>query len=261
MSKKLVQIGRREHRIVYESEGDIPLLDMELPRPIESLHQIEITSRCNLRCVYCPSPNLGRPKVDMSEDHFMRAMEWVSYLVKRGTQIELNLAGIGESTLHPDFVRFVAIARETVGPDIAVTLATNGITMTEELARKLAPSRPSLWVSLHRPEKAGPAIQILKKHGLYIGSSSHPATEGNSWAGQVEWEDTQTFSSACQWIRNGFAMAMADGRVTSCCIDASGSGVIGHLDDAVPTVKTRPYNLCKTCHQHIRIKGVNQRGT
>src|ERR1044072_6043239 len=89
------------------------------PRPIESIHQIEISSRCNLRCVYCPSKDLdkpvadcgsGREKVDISMAHFERALEWAQQMHVRGTQGELALPGLGEALLHSDFVDFVRLA-------------------------------------------------------------------------------------------------------------------------------------------------------
>jgi len=93
MSNTLVHLRRQlKYKIAYGAVSEIPVLDIPMPRKIESLHQIELSSRCNLRCVYCPSPKLQRPKVDMSEEHFLRALEWVDYLVKRGTQIEINMA-------------------------------------------------------------------------------------------------------------------------------------------------------------------------
>jgi hypothetical protein len=257
----------------YEKIRDIPYLDLEFPRGLQSMHQIEITSRCNLRCVYCPSHKMPKAKdvahlpqvyrtrngfreqLDMTEAHFRRALEWATHFIKRGTQIELNLAGIGESTMHPQFIDFVRLAREAVGNEVAITLATNGLLVTEEMARGIQPYTPQVWVSLHRPEKAGPAIQILKRHGLYVDKSDHPATSSNNWGGQVDWSHTQEFETACLWQRHGFVMAMADGRITSCCLDAKGTGVIGHLDDAIPTVKQKPFDLCQTCHQHIRCKG------
>jgi len=32
--------------------------------PFQQIHQIEITSRCNLRCKYCVHPHMERAKVD-----------------------------------------------------------------------------------------------------------------------------------------------------------------------------------------------------
>ena len=214
--------------------------------PIRSIHQVELTSRCNLRCRYCPSPNLKRPKVDMAENVFARCLELALRCVVRGSQRELNLAGIGESTLHPRFAEYVARAREALGFSVDLTMATNGILITDELARKLKPHRPRIWVSLHRPEKAGPAIMILKKHGLLAGVSADPSIAAINWAGQVEWH-TSHGEMTCAWIKTGRAFVMADGRISTCCLDASGAGVVGTVFDDLDKLRLRPYDLCEPC--------------
>lgn len=226
--------------------------------PITSLHQIELTSRCNLRCRYCPSPHLGREKMDMSAGTFDACLNWAAYFSKRGTQRELNLAGIGESTLHPNFAAMVLRARKVLGWDIALTMATNGILVTEELAQEIAPAKPLIWVSLHRPEKAGPAVEILRKYGLCAGVSADPSIAANDWAGQVKWFNSAA-PMACPWVTGGRVFAMADGRVSPCCIDASGCGVIGTVFDDVSRMATRPYELCRTCAQHLAIPEYDQR--
>lgn len=236
-----------------------PQLHIQLPRPINSVHQIEITSRCNLKCSYCPSPNLGRPKVDMSIETFQRALKWVKHYVSVGTQKELNLAGIGESTIHPRFIEMLGLARDVVGDDVKIIFATNGIQITDEQVAAMEPYHPEVWVSLHQPKKAAEAVSLYRKYGLLKGFSIDPSTNANDWAGQVKWKTDFPGSMACQWLRGGWVMVMADGRITTCCLDATGDGVIGHVDDIIDSLQSKPWSLCKGCHQEIAIIGHNQR--
>ena len=228
--------------------------------PIRSLHQIEITSNCNLRCVYCPSPNLGRPKVDMDRPTFMRALEWVRHLVDAGTQGELNLAGIGESTLHPNLVEYIGFAREAIGWRRKLHFATNGLLMTRELAKAIEPWKPSVAVSMHRPEKAKGAIDALREFGLLEGAAADAATNAVDWAGQVEWGlTTQNLGSPCDWSHQGWIAVLADGRLSSCSMDASGIGVVGHVNEPIGSVRGKPYELCKACHMDVGFDGWRDR--
>jgi len=119
---------------------------------LREIHQIEITSRCNLKCVYCPSYKLPRPKLDMTREHYEQALDWAKFFQAQGTQTELNLAGIGESTLHPNFVEYLWLARQKLGPKQVLLFATNGLLMTDALAKEIQPLEPRVYVSMHRPE-------------------------------------------------------------------------------------------------------------
>ena len=228
--------------------------------PIKSLHQIELSSQCNLRCVYCPSQTLQRPKIDMDEATFLRSLEWVKHYRMAGTQGELNLAGTGESTLHPRLVEYAALARKALGTTQRLLFTTNGLLITEELADALMPTGIKVFVSLHRPEKAGPAINILRDRGMFIGASADPSLSSVDWAGQVEWETTtEAFGSQCDWRKQGWVMVLSDGRMTTCCFDADGSGVIGNVNDEIGSVVGKPYRLCKTCHMDVGFEGWRDR--
>lgn len=228
--------------------------------PLRSLHQIEVTSHCNLRCVYCPSPNLGRPKLHMERSTFLRALEWVKRFVATNSQGELNLAGIGESTMHPDFVEYVKLAREALGWEQRICFATNGLLMTREMAAQLAPYKPTVWVSMHRPEKAKGAIDALREFGLLESPSCDAAYAAVDWARQVDWKFTaDTFGDACPWKKRGWAFVLADGRISTCCFDADGSGVVGHVNDEIGSVSGKPYRLCKDCHQDVGVEGFRDR--
>ena len=50
---------------------------LQYPRPLGAIHQIEITSRCNLRCLYCPHSKMKRAKEDMTGEIFRAAMDEV----------------------------------------------------------------------------------------------------------------------------------------------------------------------------------------
>jgi hypothetical protein len=218
---------------------------------LAAIHQIEMTSHCNLRCRYCPSPHLARSKVHMTEEHWRKALSWAVRFNARSPQAELNLAGIGESTIHPEFVRFTHLAREAL-PNTQLTLATNGLTMTRELAQELGKARIATWVSLHRPEKAGPAVELLREVGVLCGVSADPSVAAMNWAGQVDWHNSAP-SRECMWVKEGRAFVMADGRVSRCCLDATGEGVFATLDDDLARFATSPYSLCRTCDQDVGV--------
>lgn len=161
---------------------------------------------------------------------------------------ELNLAGIGESTMHPEFVDFLFLARERM-PNTVLLLASNGLLMTNELAKAIAPTGVHVFISLHRPEKAGPAIEACKRYGILAGISGDPSIAATDWAGQVKWHvSTQLKGAPCPWVRNGRLMVMSDGRITRCSFDSTADDVLGSVWDDVTQIETSPYKLCESCH-------------
>lgn len=217
--------------------------------PIKCVHQIEITSRCNLKCRYCPSYRLPRPKMDMEPETWHKSLAWAARLNATSRHNELNLAGIGESTLHPMFVEWVHEARQAMGPWCRIVLATNGLLMDDAMAQAIAPARPDVYVSLHRPEKAMPAVEACKRAGILSGVSCDGAVQAVDWAGQIDWPVTTTESGKdCDWTTDGKVVVFADGRVSRCCFDASGAGVICTIDDDLTQFAHSPYSLCDTCH-------------
>lgn len=229
------------------------------PRPVTQLHQIEITSHCNLKCVYCPSPIMpglrGQAPSMMARATFTRALEWAVHFDRQGTQGELALTGIGESLLHPDFLPMLREVRAAL-PRTFLTLSTNGLLLTEAIAAVMAECRLALWVSLHVPlAKIQPAIALAQKHGILHGVNAAAATASFNWAGQLKAGGTDWPVSApkipCAYLRDGWAVVLVDGRITTCCLDASGAGVVGHVDGAVGQAHIAPYSLCGACHMTI----------
>lgn len=188
----------------------------------------------------------------MAAEPFQRALHWVRYFSSRGTQGELNLAGIGESTMHPEFVRNVFLAREALHPKSSLMLATNGLLMDDAMAQAIAPSGIRVWVSLHRPERAGPAVEALRRAGILAGVSNDPSVAAISWAGQVDWHRSAP-RGPCPWVRGGYAFIMADGRVSRCSLDASGIGVFATVSDDLSRFATSPYALCRNCEQDVGV--------
>lgn len=231
---------------------------MNYPRPVRDIHQIELTTRCNLKCHYCPHfPELPRKKEDMSWEDFEQALKLVEFFVRQGTQAELSLTGIGESLLHPRFVEMVAACRNVIGFSRRLTVTTNGIVLTEELCRNLAAFKPSVFVSLHRPEKAAFAIDAAKRHGIFAGRNTAFADSSFDWAGyQQNWTPIRSAPKiACEYLRSGWAVVLVDGRVATCCLDADGSSVIGSIWDDPDKLALAPWGNekvgCKACHMEV----------
>jgi radical SAM protein with 4Fe4S-binding SPASM domain len=95
-------------------------------RPLLSL--VELTLRCNLRCVHCGS-SAGRPRRDeLTVEELERVVDELAGLGGR----ELVLLG-GEPLLHPAWERLCRRARDR---GLAPLLITNGMLLDDDVARR-----------------------------------------------------------------------------------------------------------------------------
>lgn len=176
------------------------------------------------------------------------ALAWASFYDARGAQHALNLTGIGESLLHPELPEVVRRAREAL-PTCDILFSTNGIGLTDETCALLAEHRVGLSVSLHRPEKASKAMELAQRHGILLGSHTAFVELSHDFAGNVEWT-TRSAPRPCEYLNGGWITVMVDGRISTCCLDAGGVGIIGHVSERerMSTLTVEPFSLCDTCH-------------
>lgn len=227
------------------------------PRPVREVHQLELTTRCNLRCHYCPSPKKLRPHEDMTWNTFEASLALVDYYVRQGTQTELSLTGIGEAVLHPRFLEMVERSREAIGWERQLVITTNGLLFDDAMCAALAPLRPAVFISLHRPERAALAVVAAKKHGIFAGTNEAFVTSAFDWAGvQTNWTPMVSAPRIkCEYLRSGWAVILVDGRIATCCLDADGSSAVGTVWDDPEKLMLRPWGDekkgCQACHMSI----------
>ncbi len=227
---------------------------------ISTINSIEISSLCNLKCQYCPASAQKeyRDVGLMDMETFKRAIIWVQYFADRGTQLELNLFGVGEPLLNPQIAEFVRIARVHVPMSREVHLNTNGIFMTREMGLKLKDAGiSSIDITGHDPYHSAKTIRILRDLGIPGQLSIDPIVRPNDWAGQVDWFESE-FRYDCPWIYRGQVMVMSDGSVTVCCIDAFAKGVLGSVKDDLAELEVEAFELCKSCHHDVPERIVNE---
>lgn len=193
---------------------------------------------------------MQRAKIDMTREIFERALLWVDHFRRQAwsNQTELSLTGIGEALLHPDFIDYLAMTRAVFSGELL--FSTNAVEITDEICRALKRYDVTTYVSLHRPEVAGPAIAKLKKHGVRGHVNTGFATSALNWAGTVEWEVTAP-RTECRYLKDGWGTVLSDGSMTTCCMDSEGLGIVGHVNDEIGSLALKPYQLCDTCHLKV----------
>jgi hypothetical protein len=185
----------------------------------------------------------------MSWETFERTLEHVAYYVEKGTQGEVSLTGIGEAILYPRFIEALFRVREVIGAR-NIVLATNGVAMTAGIAEVLAKLRVITFVSTHRPEKAGPAWEMLKKAGGVGGLNTAFVDSSIDWAGQVKWHASAPVHE-CTYLNAAWAVVRQDGSVNACCMDAHSKYKLASVWDELGSLMTRPIGLCSNCHLKI----------
>lgn len=216
-----------------------------------TINSIELSSRCNYECEYCPAKEQGKYRNigSMTLKTFNKALEFVRYFSVKGTQRELNLFGVGEPLLNVNLIEMVKLARENLSANKPVHLNTNGQLMTEQIANDLDNYLDQLDITAHKPRDAIKAYQICRGHKYKLGMSIDFLIRYNNWAGQVDWFESEEHYE-CPWLKNGQAFIMSNGDISTCCFDAFAKGIIGNVYQSKPwELNVTPFELCKTCHQ------------
>jgi Radical SAM superfamily len=221
---------------------------------ISTIHQVELSSRCNLACSYCPHPGLRREKADMTMETFEHVIYWAQVLGGP----ELSFTGMGEAMLNPLFCDMLRQARIEL-PNVWFLLGTNGLLLThrkhneraDELLTALRECAVTVFVSTHRPEIAGEAIENGVKAGVDVKMNTHFVDSGFNWAGQVEWHGIAAPRTECQYLRQGWGTVLQDGSVVNCCMDAHGLHPMGNVRDDLMNMIVKPIPLCEHCHLRI----------
>lgn len=119
------------HKLMYHPHRVSKWLSGDTTYPIYA--EISLTSACPYRCIYC-APNFFldyKPEyIDTDTLKFT-----LNNMAECGVKAVM-FGGEGEPTMHKDFADIVKFAKE-VGLDVSLT--TNGLLYTEELARKTLP--------------------------------------------------------------------------------------------------------------------------
>lgn len=103
-----------------------------LARPRFDWVQIEVTTRCNARCVYCPRTvaQAAWPEADLDTALFRR-------LLPQLATPYLHLQGWGEPLLHP---RLTTMVRAAVAAGLRVGTTSNGVLLDAAMAEALVAS-------------------------------------------------------------------------------------------------------------------------
>ena len=226
---------------------------------IQTINTIELTNDCNLRCKYCIQPLLdagGRKREIMSNDVFYKSLELLKVLCDRGTQQEVNLNGNGESTLDPDLPERIRATKDIMG-NRCVRICTNGVNMTYNMARKLKDSGLDLCdVSIHDPYHARRCVQIFNEVGMKGVVNVSVISAPHNWAGQLPGEHCCKFvvqGVPCTPLAAGYAYIQSNGNISPCCFDYRDLGTFANVfDDDVLEAESKPYELCRDCHQIIK---------
>jgi len=222
---------------------------------ITTINTIELSSKCDNSCVYCCAPvqHKYRKTGFMDWATFGAAIDWVNHYAKKGTQQELNLMGVGESTLHPELIEMVRYAKTHLPFKQVLHISTNGNTLTPDMAQALKTAGITrMHVSGHKPRSIARALRILADANIPTNYSVDFMTRPNNWAGQVDWFESRD-SYPCPWLHNGQVAIFSNGNIVRCCIDAFEKGVLGTIDDDLTKIDVVPFELCETCHQTVPV--------
>jgi MoaA/NifB/PqqE/SkfB family radical SAM enzyme len=118
---------------------------LRLHRPISQLAKVyvEPTSRCNLACRTCIRNAWEEPQGDMSAATWDRVL---SSLKGLPSHPEVFFGGFGEPLAHPNILNMIEQVKPLAS---SVELITNGMLLTEEVARRLIQlDLDVLWISV-----------------------------------------------------------------------------------------------------------------
>ncbi len=96
---------------------------------------IEITSKCNMDCVFCPYGVLKRPKQHMNDEYVLKILDELILLKSIGYDIPpVTFHCLGEPLLNSNLNKYMSICDEN---DIQYWLVTNGLLLNKNKCKDL----------------------------------------------------------------------------------------------------------------------------
>jgi MoaA/NifB/PqqE/SkfB family radical SAM enzyme len=146
---------------------------------------VEITNKCNLNCSTCMRNVWDVDYGYISDQVFERIL---SGFDERAEKPEIFIGGYGEPLFHPNVLRLIEQAKKR---GYRVSLITNGILLTEDVARKLIALRlDMLWVSLdgasaecYADVRLGDMLPVVLKNLAYLRSLKYRQFGLSLWSG------------------------------------------------------------------------------
>lgn len=123
---------------------------------------IELTSRCNLKCEMCYQQHIQEKRMDMSEHIFKK-------IVDEGTQESLcsmKLQSRGESLLHKKILELLAYAKNKGVIDVHIT--TNGLLLKDDTIKGLIDNGLDLLIISYDDEHAAAATMKKSDYTAFL---------------------------------------------------------------------------------------------
>ncbi len=146
---------------------------------------VELTNQCNLSCSTCMRNVWDVRYGNMSDRTFERILTGLEGCAEKP---EIFLGGYGEPFSHPRLLHLVQLAKER---GHRVSLITNGILLTEEVARRLIDLKlDMLWVSMdgasaecYADVRLGDMLPVVLKNLTYLRSMKYRRFGLSLWSG------------------------------------------------------------------------------
>ena len=215
------------------------------------IYQVELSSRCNMQCSYCPHPVMQREQGAMSAEVLAACLKRV---VRQGSY-PLVLHHFGEPLLHPELrSRLLQIA----DAGLPIMFSTNGLLLDEswDVLRSI-PATIYTRISVHQ-WASGPVPAYLDAIGQWRsrakGTNIRIASAGNvnqeqfSFHKWTEGDSDAWDARKCIFIRENLGVVLWNGDIATCCADHEGvTASLNILDPDCDARVSALWPACATC--------------
>tara|TARA_R110001606_G_scaffold16810_1_gene66622 strand:+ start:80 stop:823 length:744 start_codon:yes stop_codon:yes gene_type:complete len=233
-------------------------------------YQIELTSRCDATCSYCPHGTMSRKKKDITPDIFEQAIKlldrenlWTNF----GMPI-VELHSFGEGLLMKEKLFYYLDRMKE--EEIPWSLSSNGILLSQnpQMDKKLLSYDGVLEISIENTnrlvsldEKVNRINSFLKLHEevnskliIYLIVFDHDfdfsriygSNYRRSYYGKHTWGENDEGGSNCDFLTKDYFIVQSNGNIASCCFDATGETSYGDVFNPIYTTN-ESWRKCKSC--------------
>jgi radical SAM protein with 4Fe4S-binding SPASM domain len=191
---------------------------------------IEISTKCNRRCYYCPNSKYGTPDEHMPDELFEKIITNLNALRYTGG---VTFQFYGEPLLDERLVRFVRYTRQNVPGAMFIKVVSNGDMLTMELLERLIEAgMREISITIHDldPAKMMERLKpMIDRHPRHIRVTSiHNSASLNNRGGAIEIENEVPMKKC---TGTGILVIDHNGDELLCCSDYFHAHVMGNVNE------------------------------